>query len=542
MATLEISGLRLSVGETSILRGIDLSVDKGEVVGLIGESGSGKSLTALSIMQLLPPRAQLSGSVRLDGLELLGQAEPVLNRLRGARIGMVFQEPMTALNPVLSIGAQIAEAVRIHQGMDKVAAEAAALELLDRVELTDSGVTPDRFPHELSGGQRQRVVIAMAIANRPDLLIADEPTTALDVTTQAQILTLLDRLVDQDGMALLLISHDLGVVAQRADRMAIMRNGEIVEQGPTLPLFGNLKHPYSQALLAAARHDPQRVRFESVAAPMAVEVSDLVCTYHRRPVGLFRRPSDFRAVDGVTFAIAQGESVGLVGESGCGKSTLARAVLGLEPIHGGAIRLGGSTVAAGKGPTLEQRRQVQMVFQDPFGSFDPRQRVSALVAEPLHLLGKAAPAGNERRDLVERALADVGLDGEAAERYIHEFSGGQRQRIAIARALLIRPKLIVLDEPVSALDVSVRAQILDLLADLQQRLRLSYLFISHDLGVVRSITDRVFVMRTGKVVESGSTDDVFASPEADYTRSLLAASPVLDEILARRAGDAGKAR
>lgn len=539
MATLDIRNLQLSIGATPILKGIDLSVDKGEVVGLIGESGSGKSLTALSIMQLLPPRARLAGSVTLDGDELLGQPEPALNRLRGARIGMVFQEPMTALNPVRSIGAQIAEAVRIHQGVDQRRADAMALELLDRVELTAAKVTADRFPHELSGGQRQRVVIAMAIANGPDLLIADEPTTALDVTTQAQILALLDRLVDEDGMALLLISHDLGVVAERADRVAIMQAGEIVEQGATLPLFRNLTHPYSQALLAAARHEPLRRAVVAPDAPPALEISNLVCTYRRRAKGWFAASSEFRAVDGVSLKVSEGESVGLVGESGCGKSTLARAVLGLERVRDGAIRLGGHAVTAGAGPSAEQRRQVQIVFQDPFGSFDPRQRVAHLVAEPLHLLGATAPRGEERRQLIDAALTDVGLDRDAADRYIHEFSGGQRQRIAIARALLIRPKLIVLDEPVSALDVSVRAQILDLLADLQQRLGLSYLFISHDLGVVRAITDRVLVMRHGRIVEEGETRQLFAAPQAAYTRQLLAAAPALDDILNRRQMSAG---
>lgn len=536
MALLSVDKLSLAIGGRPILSEVSLGVERGEVLGLIGESGSGKSLTALAIMQLLPPRSVAAGSVNFDGMELLGQPDRALRPLRGARIGMVFQEPMTALNPVRSIGEQVAEAIRIHRGGTREAAMAEAARVLGRVELA---VPLDRYPHELSGGQRQRVVIAMAIANAPDLVIADEPTTALDVTTQAQILKLLERLVDEDGMALMLISHDLGVVAERADRVAIMQRGRIVEQGPTLPLFAGLSHPYSRALFAAARHEPVRQAPATSGARPVLDVRDAVCAYPLKRRGLFAAPRLFRAVDGVSLTVAEGESVGLVGESGCGKSTLARAILGLEPLKGGSITLGGEAIAAdGHGPTPAQRREVQIVFQDPYGSFDPRQKVVDLVAEPFHLLGREAPRGSARRDQVAAAFREVGLPADAAERHIHEFSGGQRQRIAIARALLIRPRLIVLDEPVSALDVTVRAQILDLLAELSSRLGLSYLFISHDLGVVRAITDRVIVMRKGRVVEEGTTETVLTAPREDYTRELVAASPVLDTVLARRTAGA----
>ena len=364
----------------------------------------------------------------------------------------------------------------------------------------------------------------MAIALRPKLLIADEPTTALDVTTQARILTLLRRLVDEDGMMLMLITHDLAVVADNAQRLAIMHRGRVVEAGATASVLREMRHPYTRALFAASTHQP--ARFARPARPPLLEVEGLVREYPAPRRGLFARRETFTAVRGVSLTVAEGESVGLVGESGCGKSTLARAILGLEATQGGAVRLGGATVDAGWRMPRAVRARMQAVFQDPYGSFDPRHRVARLVAEPFHLLD-AAPRGADRRQAVATALADVGLAAEDAGKYIHEFSGGQRQRIAIARALIIRPRLIVLDEPVSALDVRVRAQVLDLLADLMARHGLAYLFISHDLGVVRGITDRVLVMRAGEIVESGPTDEVFAAPRHPYTRELLAATPVL---------------
>jgi peptide/nickel transport system ATP-binding protein len=537
MTLLQVKDLSLSIAQYRILRDVDLSVDAGEILGVIGESGSGKSMSALSIMQLLPRGALTGGSILLDGQELLGRPEKEMCAIRGRDIGMVFQEPMTALNPVKTIGDQVAETVLVHGRTGRSEAMRIARETLDRVELPASKFPLDRYPHELSGGQRQRVVIAMAIALRPRLLIADEPTTALDVTTQAQILTLLQKLVDEDRMGMILITHDLAVVAGNADRVAIMRNGEVVEAGETVPLFRDLRHPYSQALFAASSHMPARNPPAPAGGPAVLAVDDVVRDYPLPRRIPFAPQRAFRAVDGVSFRIERGENVGLVGESGCGKSTLARAIMALEPIQGGAIAIGGDLIDARRGASFETRRKMQVVFQDPYGSFNPRHRVDRLVAEPFHLLGRAAPQGAERTRRIARALEEVGLDAADAGKYIHEFSGGQRQRIAIARALITEPSLIILDEAVSALDVSIRAQILDLLADLSDRLQLSYLFISHDLSVVRSITDRVLVMKSGKIVESGETEAVFRNPRHPYTRELIAATPNLEAALAAREGE-----
>ena len=532
MTLLVVKDLSLKIGVYPILRDVDLRVDGGEVLGLIGESGSGKSMTALSIMQLVPRLAVTGGSVMLDGAELLGRPESEMCAVRGRDIGMVFQEPMTALNPVKTIGDQVAETVLVHGKASRAEAMGIARETLDRVGLPADRFPLDRYPHELSGGQRQRVVIAMAIALRPRLLIADEPTTALDVTTQAQILKLLQRLVDEDGMGMILITHDLAVVADRADKIAIMRGGEVVEAGPTLEVFRNLKHPYSRALFEASSHKPARIPPQVKAGVPVLAVENVVRDYpvHRR--SLFARPEIFRAVNGVSLRIERGENVGLVGESGSGKSTLARAIMALEPVQGGAIALDGETITMGA--SFASRRKMQVVFQDPYGSFNPRHRVDRLISEPFHLLGPAAPQGGERDKRVARALNEVGLQPDDAHKYIHEFSGGQRQRIAIARALIIEPSLIILDEAVSALDVSIRAQILDLLAGLGDRLQLSYLFISHDLTVVRSITDRVLVMRGGEIVEEGETEAVFQNPQHPYTRELIAATPNLERALKQR--------
>ena len=534
MALLEVKDLSLSIGGFPILRDVDLSVDAGEVLGVIGESGSGKSMTALSIMQLLPTGSVTGGSVKLEGREVLGLPDREMRAIRGQAAGMVFQEPMTALNPVKTIGDQVAETAMIHGGMGRAAAMKVARETLDRVELPADRFPLDRYPHELSGGQRQRVVIAMAIAMRPKLLIADEPTTALDVTTQAQILKLLQRLVDEDGMGLVFITHDLGVVAGMADKVAIMRRGEVVEAGPTVSLFRNLTHPYSKALFEASSHVPPRIPPTETGGTPVLSVDAVVREYPLPRKGLFGPRPVLRAVDGVTLRIERGENVGLVGESGCGKSTLARAIMSLEPIQGGRIAIAGEGLDPKHGASFGTRRKMQVVFQDPYGSFNPRHRVDRLVSEPFHLLGAGAPQGADREKRVAKALEEVGLSAADAHKYVHEFSGGQRQRIAIARALIIEPDLIILDEAVSALDVSVRAQVLDLLVDLSDRLQISYLFISHDLAVVRSITDRVLVMKAGQIVEEGPTEDVFQSPKHPYTRELLAATPNLELALAER--------
>ncbi|SMX45417.1 ABC transporter ATP-binding protein [Actibacterium lipolyticum] len=518
---ISLQNLSLAIHGTPILRDVSFDITPGQVFGLVGESGSGKSMTAQALMQLLPHGAETSGRAMLDGTDLLTTPEPQMCAIRGNRIGMIFQEPMTALNPVQTIGDQVAETLLIHGQATRGEALRIARQRLDRVGLPETRFPLSRYPHELSGGQRQRVCIAMAIALRPELLIADEPTTALDVTTQAQILDLLKGLVGEEQMALMLITHDLAVVAGMADHLAVMRKGEVVEQGPTETVFSEMRHPYTRQLFEASGHHP-----DSLAKPQGtplLQVKEAVREYPVARTGLFHRPPPFRAVDGVSFVIKQGESLGLVGESGCGKSTLTRAILGLDPLQGGEIRLDGEAVHAGQHMPAHMRRKMQVVFQDPYGSFNPRHRVRRLIAEPFHLTGRPDDA-NAR---IDQVLEAVGLAPQDAGKFIHEFSGGQRQRIAIARALITRPELIVLDEAVSALDVRVRAQILDLLADLRGEFGLSYLFISHDLGVVRSITDRVLVMKAGQIVEHGETETVFTAPRHDYTKSLIAAAPVI---------------
>lgn len=526
---IQIRNLTLSLGPRHLLQGVDLDLPAGRVTALVGESGSGKSLTALAIMGLLPPNIAPAGQVMLGEQDLLTLPERQLCAIRGKRIGMIFQEPMTALNPLMTIGDQVAEVVALHEGLDRDAARARARQRLDRVGLGAPRFPLTLYPHQLSGGQRQRVAIAMAIALRPDLLIADEPTTALDVTTQARILDLLRELVRDEGMALLLITHDLAVVSRMADRVAVMQRGHIVETGATAQIFAAPAHGHTRELLAATAHQP-RLLLSAPNPPALLQLRDVVRDYALPRARLRDRPERLRAVDHVSLTIHEREAVGLVGESGCGKSTLTRAILGLDPIQGGQILVDGQPIRAGAVPA-KLRAQMQVVFQDPFGSFDPRWRVEHLVAEPFHLTGRP----KDWRDRVAEALYDVGVTGDAMRRHIHEFSGGQRQRIALARALIIRPRLIVLDEALSALDLRVRAQILDLLVRLRVRHGLSYLLISHDLSVVRQITDRVLIMQAGRIVEEGRTAQVMDAPAHPHTRALVAASPVIAHRIAAAA-------
>jgi len=541
VSLLEIEKLTVDIAGVPILKGIDLSIGAGEVMGLVGESGSGKSMTALTVMQLLPRSARTGGRVVFDGTDILSATEERMCALRGNDVGMVFQEPMTALNPVKTIGEQVAEGIRWHARVGRAEAEQRARAILDRVGLPEAKFPLSRYPHELSGGQRQRVVIAIACALKPKLLIADEPTTALDVVLQKQILELLRDLVDENRMGLLLVSHDLAVVTDMADRITIMRHGEVMDTGETAQTLSAQSHPYTRQLALASMHVPARAKPHSTAqgAARLLELRDVVREYPGRRVSLFRAGEPVRAVDGVSFSMEHGQSTALVGRSGCGKSTLARMILALDKPTGGAIRFMGEDLAARSEDALKPaRRNMQVVFQDPYGSFDPRHPVERLVAEPLHLLEKK-PGARERREMVAAALHEVGLSQRDMDKYPHEFSGGQRQRISIARAIITRPKLIVADEPVSALDVSIRAQILDLFADLNQRLGVAYLFITHDLTVARAITDDVMVMHEGRLVETGKTSNVLDNPQSDAARDLVAAAPDLHRAIARRLQEQG---
>jgi peptide/nickel transport system ATP-binding protein len=553
---LEVRDLRVDFGAHRAVRGIDLDIAAGETLALVGESGCGKSATALSLMRLVPAPGRVTGSVRFDGREVLDLSPRETRALRGRDISMIFQEPMTSLNPVLSIGAQIIETLRQHESLSKEAALRRAVELLDLVHVPEPHRRVSDYPHELSGGQRQRVMIAMAVACRPRLLIADEPTTALDVTIQARILDLLDELRRDLSMSLLLITHDLGVVAQHADRVAVMLAGEKVEEAPVERLFTQPKHAYTRGLLGASLNLSSEVHYREWklpeirhassadgkpvfnVTPLAprnplpaaaatgrdseplLSVSNLSVEYaHRHGKGALR------AVDGVSFDIAKGETVGLVGESGCGKSTLSRAILRLVPVSGGAIRLRGTDLAPLAESALRpHRRHVQMVFQDPYASLNPRRTVGEILETVLAVNGFGD--ARLRRARAAAMLDRVGLPNTALARYPHEFSGGQRQRIGIARALVLEPALLICDEPVSALDVSIQAQILNLLVELKRDLGLAYLFISHDLSVVRYIADRVHVMHGGRIVESGHHREIWRAPQHAYTRTLLDAVPV----------------
>ena len=661
MPLLQVSQLNIALptprGLAQAVRGLDFTLERGETLGLIGESGCGKSLTALALMGLLPERARASGSVRLDGQELLGMPDAALCRIRGQRMAMVFQEPMTALNPLHRIGDQVAEPLRLHSGLGRAQARRQAQALLERVGIANAAQRMDAYPHQFSGGQRQRITIAMALACGPDLLIADEPTTALDVTLQQQILALIAELVAERQMALILISHDLGVIAQNVDRMLVMYGGSVVERGATASVFSALAHPYTRGLLAARPQmapvapTGQRPRLATIAGtvpeladlpsgcpfagrcaftlptchttpPPAVQVTGDHVAYCLRPEAmapalgsalgtapiapeliaasaqparargrfdakndalapaparalaaqpktpdliafsahstraggrfdaqntpasdppllqvcalarsyplarerLFAPRPQLHALQGVDFSVIAGRSVGIVGESGSGKSTLARLVMALDTPSAGSVQLLGQDLHALPAPALRQaRRDMQMVFQDPYGSLDPRQRIARIVTEPLQALGTASRA--EQRAQAAAVLAQVGLRSSDLDKYPHEFSGGQRQRIAIARALITRPRLIVADEPVSALDVSVQAQVLNLMQDLQQQCGVTYLLISHDLAVVNHLCDEVLVLYQGRIVERGAPGDLFQNAQHPYTRTLVDAVP-----------------
>jgi peptide/nickel transport system ATP-binding protein len=525
--SLEVAGLNVSIGEMRIVNNLSLQLAAGEILGVVGASGSGKSMTALKVMGLLPQAASSSGIVRLDGETLSDLTEPQMQTVRGRKIGMVFQDPNSALNPLIRIGDQVAETVRLHRNVGAAEAQAAARDALDLVGLQGKHGMSDRYPYELSGGQRQRAAIAMATVLSPHFLIADEPTTALDVVTQAQVLSLLQKLVRDRNMGLILISHDLAVVAQLANRVAVMHQGEIIEEAATVQLLRHPRKPYTAALLAAARLTPKRAGGAPAGAAPVLEVQGIIREYPRKRTSLWRAPLPLRAVDDVTLCVRAGETVGLVGESGSGKSSLLRVILALESAQSGRVSLLGEAFSSATGATLNRlRRSIQVVFQDPYGSFDPRWTVERLIGEPFHLLN-SPPTATQRRDRVAAVLEQVGLSASDARRLPREFSGGERQRIAIARALITEPAVMAFDEAVSALDVLIREQILALLADLAQRLKVSYLFVSHDLHVIRAIADRVYVMQQGRIVEEGPTEAVFASPRNAYTRALLAATPTL---------------
>lgn len=528
---LAIEQLSISFNQhNKVVDGLSLTIAAGETFALVGESGSGKSITALSVLGLLPAGAAVAGgTIRLNGIELTASSEAELCKIRGRRIGFVFQDPFVSLNPVMTIGSQLAEALNLHFSLSNNELRQRLLKLLQQVELPDPEQKLNAYPHQLSGGQRQRVMIALALAGQPALLIADEPTTALDVTIQAQILALLKTIQQRTGMALWLISHDLALVSTIADRVAVMQQGRLVESGAVAEFFRAPKHPYTRKLLDALPSISHAGKNNGAATPVLLDVRDFHCHYPIRK-GLFKRVVGVvRAVDGVSFQIQQGKTLALVGESGCGKTTLGKSLLNLLPgITSGKVLLDGVDLGALGGEALRRKRaDMQIIFQDPFASMNPRMLVGDIIAEGLDALHPGLTA-QARKAKIAELLVLVNLPEDAALRYPHEFSGGQRQRICIARALAVEPKLIICDEPTSALDVSVQAQIIALLKNLQREKGLGYLFISHDLAVVAELADEIAVMYQGKIVEQGDAMQVIRQPQQAYTKKLLAAVPVLD--------------
>ena len=524
MSLLDVRDLRVSFRqdgvETEAVKGVSFTVDRGETVALVGESGSGKSVTALSTVSLLGDSARVTGSVTYDGQQMIGADAALLHKVRGNDISFIFQEPMTSLNPLHTIEKQMAEALALHQGLTGTAARVRILELLGRVGIRDAESRLGAYPHQLSGGQRQRVMIAMALANKPDILIADEPTTALDVTIQAQILELLAELKASENMGLLFITHDLGIVRRVADKVCVMKDGEIVESGPTAEIFANPQHPYTQKLLAAepsGAPDPVEPAAEVIAETEHLKVWFPI---HR---GFLKKTVGYvKAVNDASLTVRAGETVGIVGESGSGKTTLALAMMRLISSEG-QITFRGQDVRGWSTSELRRlRKDMQIVFQDPYGSLSPRMTCFQIISEGLGI-HKVDPK-RDKRELVAEVMVETGLNPEAMDRYPHEFSGGQRQRIAIARAMVLRPRLLVLDEPTSALDMTVQVQIVDLLRDLQRKHGLAYLFISHDLKVVRAMSHKVMVMKQGDVVEMGTADAIFDAPRTEYTRTLVEAA------------------
>lgn len=506
---------------TRAVNHISFNINKGETLALVGESGSGKSVTAHSILRLLPyPLARHpSGKIIYQGQDLLSSSTEYMRKIRGNRIAMIFQEPMSSLNPLHTIEKQINEILILHKGMNAKQASERTLELLTLVEIPNPIQRMRAYPHELSGGQRQRVMIAMALANEPELLIADEPTTALDVTVQLTILELLKDLQKRLGMAILLISHDLNLVRRVAHRVCVMRNGEIVEQAACAEIFSNPQHPYTQELLGA---EPSGTPVPHTASDILLETQDLRIWFPIKK-GVLQRTVDYvKAVDGISFTLQKGQTLGVVGESGSGKSTLGLAILRLISSKGGIFYAGQAIDGLSQKQVRPLRRDIQVVFQDPFGSLSPRMSVSDIIGEGLriHKMGNA----EEQEQAIIAALQEVGLDPATRHRYPHEFSGGQRQRIAIARALVLKPKLIVLDEPTSALDRTVQRQVVELLRHLQQKYNLTYVFISHDLAVVKALSHQLMVMRQGQVIEQGAAESIFAAPQQEYTQQLLAAA------------------
>jgi peptide/nickel transport system ATP-binding protein len=525
---LSVRDLSLAIGEDQLLKKVSFDINEGEIFALVGESGSGKSLTSLAIMRLLPEVISVaSGDIFLKEKSLFTLPEYEMQKIRGKSIAMIFQEPMSALNPVMTVGEQVAEVIRIHLGLKKEAVKAKVISLFKEVALKDPETRYSWYPHQLSGGQKQRVMIAMALACEPALLIADEPTTALDVTIQAQVLELLKSIRDTRGLSILFITHDMAVVSQMADRIAVMKEGEILEQAERKVFFENPEHPYTQALLRDAMAGKEE-RSKKIGKDTLLEVEDLK-VYFPVKKGIFQRTVGYvQAVDGVSFSIPRGKTLALVGESGSGKSTIGKAILSLVPVTSGSVKFEHQDLVVLKEERLKPYRQkIQVVFQDPFSALNPRMTIGEIIREGMVSLG-VGPAKRSGQDTyIKDLLVKVDLEEDYIGRYPHEFSGGQRQRIGIARALAVKPELIICDEPTSALDVSVRAQVLKLLKKLQDETGVSYLFITHDLSIIATVADEVAVMKEGKIVEQGLVEDVMYAPQHSYTKKLLASAPKL---------------